>query len=128
MSGKHGNRGTVGGDEHSRRGRSGEDAFGRERTNRGGSGTSGKSKRHRGRERNERGQYVEKLPKEGIVALFDRVRGPVIGTSDVATHFDSTTEGARRKLNELCDAGVLERRKVGGTRVYWRAAPPEEQP
>ncbi|MDZ7849502.1 MAG: hypothetical protein U5K70_01360 [Halodesulfurarchaeum sp.] len=74
----------------------------------------------RSRRRNERGQYVERMSEEEIFDLLDRVPGPVIATTDVAAHFDSTTEGARRKLNDLCDADRLDRRKVGGTRVYWR--------
>ncbi|MGM0372333.1 MAG: hypothetical protein ACQEQJ_07505 [Halobacteriota archaeon] len=77
--------------------------------------------RDRSRRRNDRGQYVEQMTESEILALLDRIPGPVIATTDVAEHFDSTTEGARRKLNDLCDAGVLDRRKVGGTRVYWRA-------
>jgi hypothetical protein len=74
----------------------------------------------RGRRRDERGQYVERMTESEILALFERIPGPVIATTDVAEHFDSTTEGARRKLNDMCDAGRLDRRKVGGTRVYWR--------
>ncbi|MFB6109315.1 MAG: hypothetical protein ABEJ60_00365 [Halodesulfurarchaeum sp.] len=74
----------------------------------------------RTRRRDEHGQYVERMTESGILELFERVPGPVIATTDVAEHFDSTTEGARRKLNEMCDAGRLDRRKVGGTRVYWR--------
>lgn len=55
-----------------------------------------------------------------ILDLLETLPGPVIATTDVAEHFDSTTEGARRKLNDLCDRDLLERRKVGNTRVYWR--------
>lgn len=73
-----------------------------------------------GPRRNDQGQYVERMTEDEILNLYERLPGPVIATTDVAEHFDSTTEGARRKLNDLCDAGVLERRKVGGTRVYWR--------
>ncbi|MFW6384333.1 MAG: hypothetical protein ACOCZC_02935 [Halodesulfurarchaeum sp.] len=82
----------------------------------GGTGSRGESRR-----RNDRGQYVEQMTEEEILSLLDHVPGPVIATSDVAEHFDSTTEGARRKLNDLCDRGLLDRRKVGGTRVYWKA-------
>jgi|GEM_PF-3228880 len=76
--------------------------------------------RERSRQRNERGQYVDKMSESEILALLERLPGPVIATTDVAEHFDSTTEGARRKLNDLCDQGVLDRRKVGNTRVYWK--------
>lgn len=72
------------------------------------------------RRRNERGQYVETVEKGDILDLMDRIPGPVITTTDVATAFDITTEGARRKLNDLCEAGLLDRRKTGQTRLYWR--------
>ena len=63
---------------------------------------------------------MDQMTEAEIMDLLDRVPGPVIATTDVAEHFDSTTEGARRKLNDLCDEGVLDRRKVGNTRVYWK--------
>jgi Mg-chelatase subunit ChlD len=91
-------------------------------------GETRRNERHKGRKgqhgetrrRNDRGQYVDQMTEDEILALLDRVPGPVIATADVADHFDSTTEGARRKLNDLCDRDVLDRRKVGGTRVYWK--------
>jgi hypothetical protein len=79
-------------------------------------GRSGEGRRRR----NERGQYVETVGDEEILDLLDRLPGPVITTTDLAETFDITTEGARRKLNDLCDEGVLDRRKSGQTRVYWR--------
>ncbi len=96
----------------------------RESDTRGGHGPKGGNRHNRGgdrsRRRNERGQYVEQMTESEILDLLDRLPGPVIATTDVAEHFDSTTEGARYKLNDLCDSGLLDRRKVGGTRVYWR--------
>jgi predicted ArsR family transcriptional regulator len=55
-----------------------------------------------------------------VLDLFEQIPGPVVTTTDLAETYDMTTEGARRKLNDLCDAGVLDRRKTGRTRVYWR--------
>ena len=72
------------------------------------------------RRRNDRGQYVSKVAEDDILDLLDTIPGPVITTTDVAETFDMTTEGARRKLNDLCDEGILDRRKSGQTRVYWR--------
>jgi hypothetical protein len=72
------------------------------------------------RPRNDRGQYVDRMTESEILDLLERLPGPVIASTDVAEHFDSTTEGARRKLDGLCDSGRLDRRKVGGTSVYWR--------
>jgi DeoR/GlpR family transcriptional regulator of sugar metabolism len=69
---------------------------------------------------------VETVTDEDILDLLTHLPGPVITTTDVAETFDMTTEGARRKLNDLCDEGVLDRRKSGQTRVYWRIDP--EQP
>ena len=63
---------------------------------------------------------METVTDEDILALLEQLPGPVITTTDVAETFDMTTEGARRKLNDLCEAGVLDRRKSGQTRVYWQ--------
>ncbi|MFB6114122.1 MAG: hypothetical protein ABEJ58_08495 [Halodesulfurarchaeum sp.] len=38
----------------------------------------------------------------------------------MSEHFDITTEAARRKLNDLCEDGILDRRTSGRMRVYWR--------
>ena len=102
---------------------SGYDADSRPRAGgRGGKGKApGRSKPGEGRRRrNDRGQYVETVTDEDILALLEQLPGPVITTTDVAETFDMTTEGARRKLNDLCEAGVLDRRKSGQTRVYWQ--------
>lgn len=95
----------------------------------------GESGRRRGRDekrtgrrrRNDRGQYVETVSEAEILDLLDRIPGPVLTTSDLADTFDITTEGARRKLNDLCDAGLLDRRKSGQTRVYWRAGGEQDE-
>lgn len=55
-----------------------------------------------------------------VLDLFEQIPGPVITTTDLAETYDMTTEGAKRKLNDLCDAGLLDRRKTGRTHVYWR--------
>ena len=60
------------------------------------------------------------MTEEEILELFSEIPGPVLTTTDLAETYDMTTEGARRKLNDLCDTGVLDRRKTGRTRVYWR--------
>jgi len=52
--------------------------------------------------------------------VFDAVEGPVVTTTDVSDVLGITTEGARRKLNDLVTDGALRRRKTGRTVVYWR--------
>lgn len=98
----------------------GKGAAGRSRTGQSRGDGRGRGEGKRTRRRNDRGQYVEQMTESEILDLFEYVPGPVIATTDVAAHFDSTTEGARRKLNDLCEEGLLDRRKVGGTRVYWQ--------
>lgn len=72
------------------------------------------------RERSESGQFVETVTLEGVLDVFDRVRGPVITSSDVADALDCTTEAARQKLTRLYDRGEVDKRKTGRTVVYWR--------
>lgn len=106
--GRHADGDCSGGRKHEKAGRGGRGKGGRR------GGRSG------GRRRNDRGQYVETTTDEDLIALLERLPGPVITTSDVAETFDITTEGARRKLNDLCDRGILDRRKSGQTRLYWQ--------
>lgn len=72
------------------------------------------------RERDETtGMYAEKAPLDAVLDVFGRVRGPVVTSSDVAEHLDCTTETARRKLKELYDQEVVDKRTTGRTTVWW---------
>jgi len=73
------------------------------------------------RERDESGRYVETVGESDVLAVFDRVDGPVITSSDVSDALDCTTEAARQKLARLVDDGMLSKRKTGHLVVYWRA-------
>jgi len=73
---------------------------------------------HRKRD-NTTGMYAEKAPLNAVLDVFGRVRGPVITTSDVAEHFDCTTETARRKLKALHEQGNVDKRTTGRTTVWW---------
>jgi len=72
------------------------------------------------RERSESGRYVETVTLEDVFDTFDKVRGPVITSSDVSEALDCTTEAARQKLNKLHERGDVDRRKTGRTVVWWR--------
>lgn len=72
------------------------------------------------RKRNESGQFTESVTLDDVLDVFDEVRGPVVGTADVASKFDVSTELARRKLRRLHDQGHVESRKIGRTTVFWR--------
>jgi hypothetical protein len=71
------------------------------------------------RERTDAGTFAEKGTLDDVRGVFDEVRGPVITSSDVADALNCTTEAARQKLQQLYDAGEVDRRKTGRTMVYW---------
>jgi hypothetical protein len=75
------------------------------------------------RERNDAGRYVESVALEDVLEAFDRVRGPVVTSSDVAELLDCSPETARRKLGELRDRGRVESRETAGRVVWWRTDP-----
>jgi hypothetical protein len=72
------------------------------------------------RERTDAGTFAETVTLDGVLGVFDAVRGPVITSSDVADALDCTTEAARQKLTRLYDQGRVDKRKTGRTVVYWR--------
>lgn len=73
------------------------------------------------KKRSETGEYVETVPLDDVLNLFEEVRGPAITSSDVAEAFDCTTEAARQKLRRLYDRGFVERRESGRTVLWWRS-------
>jgi len=72
-------------------------------------------------EQGESEEFVETLAPEDVLDVFDAVNEPVVLSADVADHFGVTRETARRKLKQLSDQGVLDRRKVSRRVIYWRA-------
>lgn len=72
------------------------------------------------REHGADGTYVETVPVDRVLDVFDDVDGPVILSADVADALGCTRETARRKLQALYDRGVLDRRKVSRRVIYWR--------
>lgn len=86
----------------------------------GGRRAGGRGDRRRERRRDDQGQFVETADDDEVLSVFDAVEGPVVTTTDVSDVLGITTEGARRKLNELVTHGPLRRRKTGRTVVYWK--------
>jgi len=72
------------------------------------------------REHGEDGKYIETIPPERVLDVFDMVDGPVILSTDVVDALGCSGETARRKLQQLHDRGELERRKVSRRVLYWR--------
>jgi len=79
------------------------------------------------RNRDERGQYTEKVSLSDVLDVFGTVAGPVVTSSDVASVTGSSDDTARRKLETLHDRGRVGRRKTAGRVIYWRldAADPD---
>jgi hypothetical protein len=73
----------------------------------------------RGRERDERGRFVETIALEDVIAAIQRSDTPVVTAKEVGESLGCTSEAARRKLIALLDEGVVERRKVGAGAVIW---------
>lgn len=70
------------------------------------------------------GQYVDTVTHEAVLDVFEKVDGPgVVLSADVADALGVTRETARRKLKELHDTGVLDRRETGRRLLYWRVDP-----
>ena len=69
--------------------------------------------------RADSGEFTERVAHAGVLGVFESVAGPVITSTDVAEALDCSDETARRKLKELYEKGIVERRKPGRTAVWW---------
>lgn len=72
------------------------------------------------RSRTDEGRYSETVTPGRVLGVFNRVSGPSITSSDVATALNCSTEAARQKLKLLHKRGEVRRRKSGGTVLWWR--------
>lgn len=70
--------------------------------------------------RDDHGQFTEKVSLSDVLDVFDAVEGPVVTSGDVASETSCSGDSARRKLERLYDQGRLGRRKAAGRIVYWR--------
>lgn len=74
-----------------------------------------------GEKREEGGRFAEVVPLDDVLAVFERVEGPVVTSGDVADHLECSRETARRKLRELEERGRLASRLTAGRVVWWQA-------
>lgn len=80
------------------------------------------------RNRDEHGQYTEKVSLADVLAVFEAVDGPVVTTGDVASVTGCSDDTARRKLAKLHDQGRLGRRKTAGRVLYWQLDSVDPEP
>jgi predicted ArsR family transcriptional regulator len=79
------------------------------------------------RPRTDDGRYTETVTPERVLSVFDRVDGPSITSSDVATILGCSTEAARRKLKRLHEDGTVRRRKTGRTVLWWLTSETDDE-
>ncbi|WP_254544590.1 hypothetical protein [Halomarina pelagica] len=80
------------------------------------------------RKHGDSGRYVETVPLEAVLGVFDEVRGPVVTSADVADTLDCSRDTARRKLGQLYDQGRVERRSTAGRVIWWRTGADPDRP
>ncbi len=83
------------------------------------------------RDRNEAGQYADRIPPEAALSVFEEREDAArpLTASDVMEALDCSRRTAHNKLNELVDRGRLETRKVGARgRVWWVPLPVDDAP
>lgn len=81
-----------------------------------------------GRERNDRGQFVEEITPEEVIAVLRDSDSPVVTAKEVGEQLGCTGEAARQKLLALRDQGIVERRQVGAGAVVWWLVADESTP
>ena len=79
-------------------------------------------------ERNDSGQFGEKVSLQDVIAVFERVKGPVVTSGDVADELNCSRETARRKLRTLQDRERVDSRKTAGRVVWWRVEADKPSP
>ncbi len=75
-----------------------------------------------GRDRNEHGQYADRIPPEAALEAFDDREdlGRPLTADDVMATLECSRRTAHNKLNELVETGDLRTRKIGARgRVWW---------
>ena len=54
-----------------------------------------------------------------IMEAFSEIDGPFAGAAEIGDFFNHTRQWAHRRLSELHDQGVVERKKTGEQSVVW---------
>jgi DNA-binding Lrp family transcriptional regulator len=72
-------------------------------------------------DRDDAGRFTEVVTAEQVLATFDDFHVPVVTASDIAERTGCSQDSARRRLEELYEAGRVERRETAGRIIYWRS-------
>lgn len=71
-------------------------------------------------ERGKDGQFTASLTEEDVLSVFDKVKGPVITSSDITEEWGCSGDTARHKLKSLAEQGRIDGRKIARRMVWWR--------
>jgi DNA-binding transcriptional ArsR family regulator len=72
-------------------------------------------------QRDDSGQFSEKVSDNGVLKAFDRVADPVMTASELADELPMTREATTRRLGRMREAGLVDRKKTGARSVAWWA-------
>lgn len=75
------------------------------------------------RNRDDQGQYIEKMKGETVLEALDEADDPVMTVTEIAGKLGVSGETARRRLNELHEQGKVQRKEVGARAVVWWRKP-----
>lgn len=72
-------------------------------------------------QRNEEGHFTGKVTDQDILKVFDFADEPVLTASEVAAELPITREAAGRRLNQMRENGLVDRKKTGARSIAWWA-------
>lgn len=72
-----------------------------------------------GQERDGEGKYRAEYTTEDVLSVFETASLPVLTAPEVAENIGCSRVTARNRLEELVDAGRLQRKEVGGRAVVY---------
>lgn len=74
---------------------------------------------HMSRERNEAGEYVEKVTPARVLGVFEDAEVPVLTASEVGEQLDCSRSAAYNKLETLVEDRKLAKKTVGARAVVY---------
>lgn len=72
-------------------------------------------------QRDEGGEFAEKVTDQDVLKVFDFADDPVLTASEVAAELPITREAAGRRLNRMREDGLVDRKQTGARAVAWWA-------
>lgn len=71
--------------------------------------------------RDEGGKFAEKVTKQDILKVFDDADEPVLSAIEIADVFNVTRQTITRRLDDMEEEGLVEKKQIGARAVAWWA-------